>query len=172
MLELIKSLFAGDSDDPKCRRCDVPMKVGLALQNTFVTGLPDFPGDPARGTAVEDVDPDHKDAVFAYTVCRDLRWDVQKVNIVAAFHPYKDRPPLSTGMMDEIGHARAFRKERYLLLPSGGGSPFTEGNYIPKGNVFTHEKDFFNHLEKKRKSPLKARFKKYVQAIKSRKTRG
>lgn len=124
--------------------------------------------DPASIEIGDDVEEIHKDVVFAYTVCRDLRWDVQKVDIVVAFHPYEDTPPLSTGMMDEIGHARALRKERYFVLPKGGGSPFTEGNYVPKGNVFTNEKQFFDHLQKNRNIPLKPRFKKYVQVLKGK----
>src|SRR5208282_1298853 len=80
--------------------------------------------DPASIELGGNVEKEHESTVFAYTVCRDLRWDVQKVDAVIAFHPYAKNPPLSTGMMDELGHARAYGKDRFLLLPSGGGSPF------------------------------------------------
>ena len=68
--------------------------------------------DPAAIEIGTNIDKKDESVVFAYTVCRDLRWDVQKVDIIPAFHPYEKNPPLSTGMMDELGHARAFRKER------------------------------------------------------------
>ena len=61
--------------------------------------------DPASIELGDEVQPDYRDVVFAYTVCRDLRWDVHKVDIVAAFHPYPENPPLSTGMMDELRHS-------------------------------------------------------------------
>jgi hypothetical protein len=103
--------------------------------------------------------------VFAYTVARDLRWDVKNVDIVAAFHPYRSRPPLSTGMMDELGHARAFRKERYLVLPTGGGSPFTGGTYIPKNHLFKDATSFFAFIENKRRPTLKPRLADQVDAF-------
>jgi hypothetical protein len=121
--------------------------------------------DPASielGTNVESAD---ESVVFAYTVCRDLRWDVQKVDIVAAFHPYKKMPPLSTGMMDELGHARAFRKERYFVLPAGGGSPFTKNNYVPEEHIFKSGKDFFEHLEHHRRRRLTPVFHHITQAF-------
>jgi hypothetical protein len=99
--------------------------------------------DPASIEIGANINKDDESVVFAYTVCRDLRWDVQKVDIIAAFHPYTKMPPLSTGMMDELGHARAFRKERYMVLPSGGGSPFTRDNYVPSQHIFKSGADFF-----------------------------
>jgi hypothetical protein len=111
--------------------------------------------DPASIEIGTNIDPKDESVVFAYTVCRDLEWDVKKVDIVSAFHPYTKMPPLSTGMLDELGHARAFRKERYFLLPSGGGSPFTKNNYVPEEHIFKTGKDFFNYLEHKRKPELK-----------------
>lgn len=30
---------------PKCRRCGATLKPGVALQQTWVAGMPDFPGD-------------------------------------------------------------------------------------------------------------------------------
>lgn len=121
--------------------------------------------DPASIELGSNVDPKDESVVFAYTVCRDLRWDVQKVDIVAAFHPYKKMPPLSTGMLDELGHARAFRKERYFLLPSGGGSPFTKNNYVPAEHIFTNGADFFRFLERRRNPALKPHFKSITKAF-------
>lgn len=111
------------------------------------------------------LDPADHVAVFAYTVFRDLRWDVKKVDVVAAFHPYKNNPPLSTGMMDELGHARAYNTDRYLVLPVGGGSPFTAGTYVPKNHVFTNTEDFFEFLEKRRRPQLPRRFDAIVDAF-------
>lgn len=121
--------------------------------------------DPASIEIGTNIDKDDESVVFAYTVCRDLRWDVQKVDIVAAFHPYTKMPPLSTGMMDELGHARAFRKERYMVLPSGGGSPFTKDNYVPSEHIFKSGADFFKYIETKRKIKLKPRFRKITEAF-------
>ena len=67
-------------------------------------------------------------------------------------------PPMSTGMLDELGHARAFRKERYLVMPVGAGSPFTRDNYIPANHLFTDGKSFFRFIENKRRPTLKPRF--------------
>ena len=104
--------------------------------------------------------------VFAYTVFRDLRWNVKKVDAVAAFHPYSDQPPpLSTGMMDELGHARAYGKDIYLVLPTGGGSPFTAGNFVPRNHVFSTAEALFEFLEKKRRPQLPARFASQVAAF-------
>jgi hypothetical protein len=113
--------------------------------------------------------PEDEGIVFAYTVFRDLRWDVAKVDTVAAFHPYAKKPPLSTGMMDELGHARAFGKDRYLVLPSGGGSPFTSGNYVPKNHFFTSIDAFFKFIKKRRRPQLKPQFADQVEAFKKEK---
>ncbi|HDZ69295.1 MAG TPA: hypothetical protein ENH43_02625 [Phycisphaerales bacterium] len=114
--------------------------------------------DPASIEIEQNIESDEEAAVFAYTVCRDLRWDVQKVDIVAAFHPYTEMPPMSTGMLDELGHARAFGTERYLVMPSGAGSPFTRDNYVPANHLYKDGDSFFNFIEKKRRPTLKPRF--------------
>ncbi len=114
--------------------------------------------DPASIEIGQNVDLKDESVVFAYTVCRDLRWDVKKVDIIAAFHPYREMPPMSTGMLDELGHARAFRKERYLVMPVGAGSPFTRGWIVPANHIFKEGKTFFEFIEKKRRPPLKPRF--------------
>ena len=121
------------------------------------------------GTIEIDMASDKHDedaVVFAYTVFRDLRWDVKKVDAVAAFHPYeKTRPPLSTGMLDELGHARAYGKESYFVLPTGAGSPFTAGNLVPRNHAFKTADEFFAFIEKKRRPVLKPRFTKQVEAF-------
>jgi hypothetical protein len=114
--------------------------------------------DPASIELGPEMIKKEKAVVFAYTVCRDLRWDVKKVDIVVAFHPYTEIPPLSTGMMDEIGHARAFRKERYMVMPVGAGSPFTKDNFVPAKHLFKDGDSFFNFIENERDPPLKPRF--------------
>ncbi len=119
--------------------------------------------DPASIELGQTVNIEDKEVVFAFTVCRDLRWDVKKVDIVSAFHPYTEMPPLSTGMMDELGHARAYNKERYLVLASGGESPFTGDNYVPSEHIFKDRASFFNFLDGKRKPPLQARFVEYTR---------
>ena len=66
-------------------------------------------------------------ATYAYTVHRDLHWFVGKVDAVVAIHPYAQRPPLSTGMMDELGHARdagwLLEVERHVDLDRVSGRP-------------------------------------------------
>jgi hypothetical protein len=97
--------------------------------------------------------------VFSYTVLRDLRWDVRTVDVIAAIHPYEDEPPpLSTGMMDELGNARAYGKDRYLVLPRGGDSPFTAGTYVPFNHFFKTVDELFAFLEQKRRPQLKPRW--------------
>lgn len=88
-----------------------------------------------------------KEAIYAYTVHRDLHWFVGKTDSTVAIHPYLERPPLSTGMMDELGHARDYHKNRYMIFPKGL-SPFTSDSYIEKGRLFENETQFFEHLEK------------------------
>ena len=121
--------------------------------------------DPASIELGNDVEKEHESVVFAYTICRDLRWDVKKVDAVVAFHPYNDMPPLSTGMMDELGHARAYRKDRYLVMPVGGGSPFTRDNYVPANHVFKSDKELFNFLENKRRPTLKPKYQHFQKAF-------
>ncbi len=121
--------------------------------------------DPASIEFGANVEEEHKSTVFAYTVCRDLRWDVQKVDAVVAFHPYTKKPPLSTGMLDELGHARAYGKDRYLLLPAGGESPFTSDNYVPANHVFITETELFDFLENKRRPTLKPRYTDFQKAF-------
>lgn len=121
--------------------------------------------DPASIELEANVEKEHKSTVFAYTVCRDLRWDVQKVDAVVAFHPYAKNPPLSTGMSDELGHARAYGKDRYLLLPAGGGSPFTSDNYVPANHVFKTEGELFDFIENKRRPTLKPKYAKFQEAF-------
>jgi len=93
-----------------------------------------------------------KEAIYAYTVHRDLHWYVGKVHAVVAIHPYPERPPLSAGMMDELGHARDYMKTRYMIFPKGF-SPFTTDSYIEKGHLFEKPKDFFGYLDKVEKRP-------------------
>lgn len=88
-----------------------------------------------------------KEAIYSYTVHRDLHWFVGKTDSTVAIHPYLERPPLSTGMMDELGHARDYHKNRYMIFPKGL-SPFTTDSYIEKGRLFEDEKNFFDHLIK------------------------
>ncbi|MBI4023525.1 MAG: hypothetical protein HY360_01000 [Verrucomicrobia bacterium] len=88
-----------------------------------------------------------KEAIYAFTVHRDLHWFVGKTDSTVAIHPYLERPPLSTGMMDELGHARDYHKNRYMIFPKGI-SPFTSDSYIEKGRLFEDENQFFEHLEK------------------------
>lgn len=38
------------ADAPICRKCDLPMTAGRALAQTFVAGMPDFPGDTHAST--------------------------------------------------------------------------------------------------------------------------
>lgn len=86
-------------------------------------------------------------ATYAYTVHRDLHWFVGKVDAVVAIHPYAERPPLSTGMMDELGHARDYLKRRYMIFPPKNLSPFTTDSYIEQGHIFTTGDEFFLCLE-------------------------
>jgi hypothetical protein len=88
-----------------------------------------------------------KEATYAYTVHRDLHWFVGKVDAVVAVHPYSERPPLSTGMMDELGHARDYLKKRYMIFPPHNLSPFTTDSYIEKGHIFSNSDEFFLCLE-------------------------
>ena len=121
--------------------------------------------DPASIEIEQNINSKDAPVVFAYTVCRDLRWDVKKVDIVSAFHPYTKAPPLSTGMLDELGHARAFRKERYLVMPVGAGSPFTRDNYVPASHLFKEGNLFFEFLEKRRRPTIKPRFSEITGAF-------
>ena len=86
-------------------------------------------------------------ATFAYTVHRDLHWFVGKVDSIIAIHPYSDRPPLSTGMMDELGHARDYLKRRYMIFPQPKQSPFTTDSYIDKGRIVSTPEELFICLE-------------------------
>ncbi len=87
-----------------------------------------------------------QEVIYAYTVHRDLHWYVGKVHSVVAIHPYPERPPLSAGMMDELGHARDYMKSRYMIFPKGF-SPFTTDSYIEKGHLFENADDFFHYIE-------------------------
>jgi hypothetical protein len=128
-------------------------------------GLVVDPGTIEIGGEVSQAD---RPAVFSYTVLRDLRWDVRKVDVVAAIHPYTDQPPpLSTGMMDELGNARAYGKDRYLVMPRGGDSPFTAGTYIPFNHFFTTVGELFDFLEKERRPQLKPRWQKQADEFAS-----
>lgn len=139
-------------------------EINNAIRRLRRYGLVVDPGSIEIGAEVQ---PEDEGVVFAFTVARDLRWDVANVDTVAAFHPYTNRPPLSTGMMDELGHARAFRKERYLVLSTGGGSPFTGGTYVPKNHLFTDVDSFFTFLEKRRRPTLKPVFADQVERFAS-----
>jgi hypothetical protein len=126
-------------------------------------GLVIDPGTIEIGTEIADAD---RPAVHSYTVLRDLRWDVRKVDVIAAIHPYTDTPPpLSTGMMDELGNARAYGTDRYLVLPRGGESPFTAGTYIPFNHHFKSVEELFAFFEKKRRPPLQPRWADQAKAF-------
>jgi hypothetical protein len=96
--------------------------------------------------------PIDKEVIYAYTVHRDLHWYVGKVNSVVAIHPYPERPPLSPGMMDELGHARDYMKGRYMIFPRGF-SPFTTDSYIEKGHLFEEPEHFFRYLDEVERRP-------------------
>jgi hypothetical protein len=98
-----------------------------------------------------------REATFSYTVHRDLHWFVGKVDAVVAIHPYANRPPLSTGMMDELGHARDYMKARYMIFPPHNLSPFTTHSYIEPGHVFANAEEFFLCLESEGTRPLSNR---------------
>ncbi len=142
---------------------DIRKKINSMIWNLRAYGVVINPASIELET--NNVDKEHESIVFAYTVCRDLRWDVQKVDTVVAFHPYEDLPPLSTGMMDELGHARAYRKDRFLILPVGGGSPFTRDNYVPANHVFKTDREFFDFIEKRRRPVLKPKLKNFQEAF-------
>lgn len=93
-----------------------------------------------------------KETIYSYTVHRDLHWYVGKVHAVVAIHPYPERPPLSAGMMDELGHARDYMKTRYMIFPKGF-SPFTTDSYIEKGRLFETPEEFFRYLDDVEKRP-------------------
>jgi hypothetical protein len=95
-----------------------------------------------------------KECTFAFTVHRDLHWFVGKVDAVVAIHPYAKRPPLSTGMMDELGHARDYLKRRYMIYPPNNLSPFTTDSYIERGKIFQTADEFFLCLEAEGIRPL------------------
>jgi hypothetical protein len=98
------------------------------------------------GTNYEKETQADREAIYAYTVHRDLHWYVGKVHAVVAIHPYPERPPLSAGMMDELGHARDYMKARYMIFPKGF-SPFTTDSYIEKGHLFEQPDEFFHYIE-------------------------
>jgi hypothetical protein len=100
---------------------------------------------------LKDIPPQDREAMTAFTVHRDLHWCVGKVDAIVAIHPYPERPPLSPGMMDELGHARDYHKARYMIFPSNGRmhSPFTTDSYIEKGHLFDTADEFFKYLEEK-----------------------
>ncbi|MGF1679406.1 MAG: hypothetical protein ACFCUX_09455 [Candidatus Methylacidiphilales bacterium] len=105
------------------------------------------------GTNYDNETQANREAIYAYTVHRDLHWYVGKVHAVVAIHPYPERPPLSAGMMDELGHARDYMKARYMIFPKGF-SPFTTDSYIEKGHLFEQPDEFFHyieHVEKRKK---------------------
>jgi len=98
------------------------------------------------GTNYDQETQANREAIYAYTVHRDLHWYVGKVHAVVAIHPYPERPPLSAGMMDELGHARDYMKARYMIFPKGF-SPFTTDSYIEKGHLFEQADEFFKYIE-------------------------
>jgi len=98
------------------------------------------------GTNYDNETQANREAIYAYTVHRDLHWYVGKVHAVVAIHPYPERPPLSAGMMDELGHARDYMKARYMIFPKGF-SPFTTDSYIEKGHLFESPEEFFHYIE-------------------------
>ncbi|NJK93116.1 MAG: hypothetical protein HC904_15635 [Blastochloris sp.] len=98
------------------------------------------------GTNYDNETQANREAIYAYTVHRDLHWYVGKVDAVVAIHPYPERPPLSAGMMDELGHARDYMKARYMIFPKGF-SPFTTDSYIEKGHLFEQADEFFHYIE-------------------------
>jgi len=104
------------------------------------------------GEAYQKESQANREAIYAYTVHRDLHWYVGKVHAVVAIHPYPERPPLSAGMMDELGHARDYMKARYMIFPKGF-SPFTTESYIEKGHLFQTSEEFFNYLDTVEKRP-------------------
>jgi len=98
-----------------------------------------------------------KEATYSFTVHRDLHWYVGKCDAVVAIHPYLERPPLSTGMMDELGHARDYHKGRYMIFPRAL-SPFVTDSYIEKGHVFDTGEQFFRYLQAVEKRTPQFRF--------------
>ncbi|MCK4351777.1 hypothetical protein KAW65_00025 [candidate division WOR-3 bacterium] len=91
-----------------------------------------------------------KDASFAYTVHRDLHWDVKKTDGIVAIQPGSE-PPYSWGMASEIFHAAMYGKKRWLLMKAG--SPFALIHAVSPENIFPPDKveDFFESFSKKYK---------------------
>lgn len=134
--------------------CDQPAREEI---NTIIHRLQDYGVimDPqAIEIGSEFDDEREKESTFAFTVHRDLHWFVGKVDAVVAIHPYAKRPPLSTGMMDELGHARDYLKRRYMIFPPQNLSPFTTDSYIERGKIFQNANEFFLCLEAEGVRPL------------------
>jgi hypothetical protein len=109
--------------------------------------------DPQTAEIEKEFDSElEREVVYAYTVHRDLHWYVGKVDAVVAIHPYPERPPLSAGMMDELGHARDYMKARYMIFPKGF-SPFTTDSYVEKGHLFETPEAFFRYLDEVERRP-------------------
>jgi hypothetical protein len=125
--------------DPKIRK-----DVDQIIQRLSTYGVVIDPQTIEIGTHFKNFKD--KEAIYAYTVHRDLHWFVGKTDSTVAIHPYLERPPLSTGMMDELGHARDYHKNRYMIFPKGM-SPFTTDSYVEKGRLFEDKESFFQHLE-------------------------
>jgi hypothetical protein len=123
----------------------VRSEINRVIKQLAMYGLVIDPQSIEIGSNVGDTKD--KQAVYAYTVHRDLHWFVGKVDAVVAIHPYDKRPPLSTGMMDELGHARDYLKRRYMIFPPQNLSPFTTHSYVERGCVYTTPEEFFLHLE-------------------------
>ncbi len=128
-------------------------EVNTVIERLGAYGLVIDPQAIEIGKAAYDNERD-KEATHAFTVHRDLHWFVGKVDGVVAIHPYTERPPLSTGMMDELGHARDYLKARYMIFPPSNLSPFTTNSYIERGHVFTTTEEFFLCLEAEGFRPL------------------
>ncbi len=134
--------------------CDVEAReeINRVAQNLSKYGLVLDPQAIEIGFNYDSVED--KEATYAYTVHRDLHWFVGKVDAVVAVHPYSERPPLSTGMMDELGHARDYLKKRYMIFPPEIQSPFTTDSYIERGHIFSNADEFFLCLEAEGFKPL------------------
>lgn len=64
------------SDNRLCKQCFTPLKRGLAIEQTLTSGMPDFPGDAAKGIKGITLSPGGSGKLIDCMKCPDCGWSM------------------------------------------------------------------------------------------------
>ena len=129
--------------DPKCKHCNGEMKPGKALQSTFNSGMPDFPGDKNVVT----LSPGGPGKLIDCLKCSNCGWSMAEPKGL-----FIDMIAEHSGLAEEMQAMDELTDERIIELAHRKATKYTHAVLVTGGPAFTFSKahivDFARAIEK------------------------